>query len=115
MEKVIIRTKGMFDRCANQGEDYELWKNIYELMDGENAYVCKSKADEGKYIFIGLVDGEKNKDLFYLIEQDSMIGRYIGDWEKFEADWDAECYEMDGCIYLDAENIIQTEILKTIE
>lgn len=99
----------MLDRCAIQGEDHELWKNIYELMDDEIAYVCKSKAEKGKYIFGGLVDGEKNKDLFYLIEQDSMIGRYIGDWEEFEADWDAGCYEMDGCIYLDAESIALIE------
>lgn len=105
MEKVILRTKGMLDRCAIQGKDHELWKNIYELMDGEIAYVRKSMAEKGKYIFIGLVDGGKNKDLFYLIEQDSMIGRYIGDWEEFEADWDAGCYEMDGCIYLDLKDI----------
>ena len=42
MEKVILRTKGMLDRCAIQGKDHELWKNIYELMDGEIVYVRKS-------------------------------------------------------------------------
>lgn len=105
MEKVITRTKGMLDRCAIQGKDHELWKNIYELMDGEIAYVYKSGAEEGKYVFCGLADPGKNKDLFFLIEQDSMIGRYIGDWEEFEADWESGAYEPDGCIYLDLKDI----------
>lgn len=110
MGKAILRTKEMIDRCAIQGKDHELWKNIYELMDGEIAYVYKSKAEEGKYVFCGLSDPEKNKDLFFLIEQDSVIGRYIDDWEEFTVDWEAGRYEMDGCIYLDAGNITQTEI-----
>lgn len=66
MGKAILRTKEMIDRCAIQGKDHELWKNIYELMDGEIAYVYKSKAEEGKYVFCGLSDPEKNKDLFFL-------------------------------------------------
>ena len=81
-------------------------KTVYKASQ---PIVCKSMAMEGKYVFLGLADEEKNKDLFYLIEQDIMIGRYIGDWEEFEADWDAGCYEMDGCIYLDAESITLTE------
>ena len=105
MGKVILRTKETLDRCAIQGKDHELWKNIYELMDGEIAYVYKSEAEEGKYVFCGLADPGKNKDLFYLIEQDSMIGRYIGDWEEFEADWESGAYEPDGCIYLDLRDI----------
>ena len=109
MEKVILRTKGMLDRLDIQDEDCGIWKDIYDIMNGKAAYVKKSEAMEGKYVFCRLADAAKNKDLFYLIEQDSMIGRYIGDWEEFEADWDAGCYEMDGCIYLDAESIALIE------
>lgn len=110
MEKVILRTKGMLDRLDMPDEDRGIWKDIYDIMNGKAAYVKKSEAMEGKYVFLGLADEEKNKDLFYLIEQDSMVGRYIEDWEEFEADWDAGRYEMDGCIYLDAGNITQTGI-----
>ena len=108
MEKVILNGKKMLNKLVVKDDDSKLWENIYTFMDGEEAYVLKSK--EGEYVFLGLTDGEKNKDLFYLIEQDSMIGRYIGDWEEFEADWEAGCYEMDGNIYLDSEDITQTEI-----
>lgn len=110
MEKVILNGKKMLAKLDVQDEDRELWKSIYDLMDGEAAYVHKSRANDGKYVFCRLADAGKNKDLFYLIEQDRMIGRYIGDWEEFEADWEAGCYEMDGCIYLDSEDITQTEI-----
>lgn len=110
MEKVIINGKKMLDKLDIQDGDRKLWESIYDLMDGETAYVLKSRANDGKYVFCRLTDAGKNKDLFYLIEQDSVIGRYIGDWEEFEADWEAGCYEMDGCIRLDAEDITKTEI-----
>ena len=105
MKKVCLNTERMLDEANPQDDDYNLWKNIYELMDGEIAYVYKSEAEEGKYVFCGLADPGKNKDLFFLIEQDSMIGRYIGDWEEFEADWESGAYEPDGCIYLDLRDI----------
>lgn len=110
MKKVIINGKKMLDKLDIQDDDRKLWENIYAFMDGEEAYVLKNETKEGEYVFCGLADAGKNKDLFYLIEQDSVIGRYIGDWKGFEADWEAGCYEMDGCISLDAEDITQTEI-----
>ena len=42
MEKVILRTKGMIDRLDMPDEDRGIWKDIYDLMDGEIAYVCKN-------------------------------------------------------------------------
>ena len=101
MKKVCLNTERMLDEANPQDDDYNLWKKVYELMNGEDAFVYESSIEKGKWIFCGLVDGKKNKDLFYLIEQDSMIGRYIGDWEEFETDWESGAYEPDGCIYLD--------------
>ncbi|GAA6442542.1 hypothetical protein K170097C1_40890 [Hungatella effluvii] len=105
MKKVCLNTERMLDEANPQDDDYNLWKKVYELMNGEDAFVYESSIEKGKWIFCGLVDGKKNKDLFYLIEQDSMIGRYIGDWEEFEADWESGAYEPDGCIYLDLRDI----------
>lgn len=110
MKKVTLNGKKMIDKLDTQDDDRALWESIYKRMDGEPAYVLKSNAEEGKYVFCGLVDDEKNKELHYLIEQDGMIGRYIGDRESFDADWENGDYEVDGCIYLDSEDITQTEI-----
>ena len=85
MKEVILKTAGMFDEYEQQDKDYELWKSISEYMDGEVALVMESAAKDGKYVFLGLTDREKDKELFYMIEQDSMIGRYIGARELFEA------------------------------
>lgn len=103
MKKVILNTERLLDGCDIQDRDYELWKSIYEHMNGEIVFVTESVSEKGKYIFCGLADGEKNKELFYLIEQDSMIGRYIGDRESFEIEWGNGEYEPDGCIYLDLQ------------
>lgn len=105
MKKVCLNTERMLDEANPQDDDYNLWKKVYELMNGEDAFVYESSIEKGKWVFCGLVDGKKNKDLFYLIEQDSMIGRYIGDWKAIEADWENGDYEPDGCMYLDLRDI----------
>jgi len=104
VKKIVLNTERMLDGYDVQDGDYELWKSIYEHMNGETAFVMESVAEKGKYIFCGLVDDKKNKELFYLIEQDSMIGRYIGDREAFEIEWENGDYEPDGCIYLDLQD-----------
>ena len=64
MGKVILRTKETLDRCAIQGKDHELWKNIYELMDGEIAYVYKSEAEEESMSFVGWLIQERIRICF---------------------------------------------------
>lgn len=105
VKKIVLNTKRMLDGCDVQDGDYKLWQRIYEHMNGEAAFVMESVAEKGKYIFCGLVDDKKNKELFYLIEQDSMIGRYIEDRESFETEWEKGDYEPDGCIYLDLQDL----------
>ena len=101
MKEVILKTAGMFDEYDPQDKDYELWKSISEYMDGETALVMESAAKDGKYVFLGLTDREKDRELFYMMEQDSMIGRYIGGRELFEAEWEKGDYEPEGCICLE--------------
>lgn len=101
MKEVILKTAGMFEEYDPQDKDYELWKSISEYMDGETALVMESAAKDGKYVFLDLTDREKDKELFYMIEQDSMIGRYIGARELFEAEWEKGDYEPEGCICLE--------------
>ncbi len=101
MKKAILRTSGMFDKFNQQDTDYELWKSISEYMDGEGALVAKSSFEPEKYVFLGLADKEKDKELFYMIEQDSMMGGYINDRASFETAWKSGNYEPGGCIYLE--------------
>ena len=41
--------------------------------------------------------------LFYLIEQDGLIGRYIEDRKSFDEAWESGEYELDGIILLDSK------------
>ena len=77
-----LATAHMFDENNPEDSDYELWKSIAEYMDGENAYVVESIAMEGEYVFLGLCDRSKDKELAYMMEQDSMTGVFIDDREE---------------------------------
>lgn len=101
MKKVILRTSGMLDEYDPHDKDYELWKSIYAYMDGEVALVIESSLENKTYVFLGLIDREKDKELFYMIEQDSVIGVYIDDRASFEMAWKEGDYEPEGCIYLE--------------
>lgn len=78
-------------------------------MDSETALVIESSAIDGQYIFLGLTDAEKNKELSYMFEQDSMMGVFIDDREGFDKAWDSEEYEHDGCFYLEPQYLIFNE------
>ena len=103
IKKAKLKTKGMFDDCNPNEDDFVLWKTVEEYMNGEEALVAEAQAKEGEYVFLGLLDEEKDKELFYMMEQDSMTGMYIDDREAFDNDWEAGNYDRDGCMYLKAE------------
>ena len=103
IKKVKLKTKGMFDDCDPNEEDFDLWKSIEAYMDGEEALVAEAMAKEGEYVFLCLLDNEKDKELFYMMEQDGMTGMYIDDRESFDKDWDSKNYDRDGVMYLKAE------------
>ncbi len=103
MKKVILHAERMLDGHDSREDNYELWKTIYEFMNGETALVFERAANDGKYVFCGLVDREKNRELFYLIEQDGLIGRYIEDRKSFDEAWESGEYELDGIILLDSK------------
>ena len=103
IKKAKLKTKGMFDDCDPNEEDFALWKSIETYMDGEEALVAEAMAREGEYVFLCLLDNEKNKELFYMMEQDGMTGMYIDDRESFDKDWESQNYDRDGIMYLKAE------------
>lgn len=95
----------MFNDIPPDDPDYPLWEKIIAYMEGENALVIRSAINDGSYVFLGLQDKEKDKELHYLFEQDSMFGTYIDDREAFDKDWDSGDYEPDGCHYINPENV----------
>ena len=109
-----LATAHMFDGNNQEDPDYELWKNIAEYMDGENAYVVKSTDAKEEYIFIGLCDKRKDKELAYMMEQDSVIGAFIGDREGFETVWKSGEYECDGYFYIESKWIESIKSLREV-
>lgn len=107
--EVKLNTLHMFENEDKEDSDYPLWQKIAEFMNGEMALVIESSAIDGQYVFLGLTDAEKNKELFYMMEQDSSIGVFIDDREEFDKAWDSEEYEHDGCFYLEPQYLIFKE------
>ena len=105
IKKARLKTLDMFKDISPDDSDYQLWEKIAAYMDGEIALVIESSAEDGKYLLLALKDKEKDKELHYMMEQDSMFGLYIDDREQFDKDWDSNDYEPDGCHYLEAENV----------
>lgn len=104
VKKVILRISGMIDNYDEKDQDFSLWKSIAEYVDGQKAYVIDSYLN-GEYVFLGLVDEAKNKELHYMMEQDSMTGCFIDNRKKFEVAWDSGEYEKNECWHLKQENI----------
>lgn len=109
IKEVKLNTLDMFKNEDTRDCDYELWQKIAESMNGETALVIESGAIDGQYVFLGLTDAEKNKELFYMMEQDSVTGVFIDDREGFDKAWDSEEYEHDGCFYLEPQYLIFKE------
>lgn len=106
IQSVKLKTLHMFDEHDPNDVDYKLWKQIAAYMDGEIAWVIESASGDGRYLFLGLKDEAKNKELFYLIEQDHYIGCFINNREGFDKAWDLEEYEHEGCFYLEPEYLV---------
>lgn len=106
IRKAKLKTLHMFDNKEHNDRDYLLWKKIAEYIDGEIATVIESAVGDGKFVFLGLEDEKKNKELFYMMEQDSMMGAFIDDREEFDRTWDDGHYEPDNCFYLEPENVM---------
>lgn len=103
-----LNTLHMYDNYDKKDKDYPLWKKIAEYMNGEIAFVLEKGFDNKKeeYLFLGLKDCEKNKELHYMMEQDGMTGIFIDDREGFDQAWDNEQYEPDVCYYIESKYLI---------
>lgn len=104
--EVKLNTLHMFENEDKEDADYPLWKKITAYMDGEQALVMKSSLGDGNYVFLGLKDKEKDKELHYMMEQDGMMGTYLDDREEFDKDWESGEYSPDGTFYIEPKYLI---------
>lgn len=107
LREVKLKTLHMYDDYDPKQKDYLLWKKVAEYMDGEIALILdKGSACEDGYLFLALRDQVKDKELHYMMEQDSTIGCFINDRDGFDHAWDSENYDTGSCFYLEPQYLI---------
>lgn len=106
IREVKLNTLHMYDYITVNDKDYTLWKKIAEYMHGETALIIeKGFGSDTNNLFLALKDEEKDKELHYMMEQDSMTGTFIGDREGFDKAWNGGEYEQDCWFVLKPEYI----------
>lgn len=105
--KGVFHTKGLekesSDYERSTPEEREIWKRIFEALDGESGYVVPNYSGEG-YVFAGFDNDEKEKEFCWQVEQNPFSGQYINQRTEFDLDWDDEVYSMDGCLVIPEKN-----------
>ena len=109
MKIVKLSTAHMYDDHNPEEPDYLLWKSIAEYMDGERAMVMECYDNPEKYLLLWLCDIERDKELEYMMEQDSVTGRYIDNRQRFEKDWRIDKYDSEICVYLSQSDFVDID------
>lgn len=92
-------------------EETQIYKKVFDAMDGQKALVAPSYISSDEYHYMGLEDEAQHKEVAYLMEQDPMMGCYIDQREEFDRDYDSGNYVPDGIFCLKKE---QVEIIREI-
>lgn len=92
MQNGLLRTKTLVAELSAKSQDYYLYKTIYEFLDGQRGVFRQTVNRQDRFEFIALDSNEKNKELHYMLEQDSVNGKYIGNRMAFERVWAAGEY-----------------------
>nr|DAG14614.1 MAG TPA: hypothetical protein [Caudoviricetes sp.] len=109
MEKIklykgILHTADFTEEMAkaeDQNYSDEEIKIITDYMQAwDGAHVTLSNLLPEEYSVVGWPpeEDEKVKNAIYLMEQDPVFGMYVGDRERFDADWAAGEWEPSGSI-----------------
>lgn len=97
------RLKAMWPEAPES--DAQNWEKVYSMLDGQEALLVPSFFEQGEYIFIGLKDHERDKEVHYLMEQDSEVGCYIGQRADFDRDYDKGEYSRDVNFCLKSDQV----------
>lgn len=101
------RLKAMWPEAPEN--DAQNWEKVYSMLDGQEALLVPSFLEKGEFIFIGLRDHERDKEVSYLMEQDSEVGCYINQREEFDRDYNSGDYSRDVqfCLKSDQVEVIE--------
>ena len=85
--------------------DVRNWGKAYSMLDGQEALLIPSWYEKDEFIFVGLKDHERDKEVAYLMEQDSEVGCYIDQREDFDRDYDSGNYSRDVQFCLKSDQV----------
>ena len=100
------RLKAMWPEAPES--DAQNWEKVYSMLDGQEALLFPSLFEKGEFVFLELRNHEQNKEVHYLMEQDSEVGCFINQREKFDQIYDSENYsqDFDFCLKSDQVEVI---------
>ena len=119
----ILRTANITEEEIEAGSvgeftdsDIENMLKAYRVIDGAKVFISLEplRGEDSEYPLIGWNDDvdEKMKMFFYYLEQDSFMGCYQDDFERFSKEWYSKEYEQNGCISFKPVNV---EIIETVK
>lgn len=103
------RLKDMYPEAPES--DAQNWGKVYSMLDGQEALLVPSFHEKGEFIFIGLKDHERDKEVSYLMEQDSEVGCFINQQEEFDRVYDSGDYSRDVQFCLKSDQVELVEEL----
>jgi hypothetical protein len=85
--------------------DVENYIQMYAMMDGQKAIMCSSPRYDDYLSFLGLADNRVDKEVSYLMEQDSLFGAFVGDRDSFDEVYDSGEYSRDASFMIDKQHV----------
>lgn len=86
-------------------DDARNLEKVFSLMDGQKAVMCPSLGDGDDYSFCGIADKSVDREVSYLLEQDSWCGCYINEREDFDKEYDSGEYSRDVQFCIEKEYV----------
>ncbi len=78
-----------------EDSDAQNYVKIFALMDGQKAVMCPALTGDSALSFCGIADKGVDREVSYLLEQDSECGCFIDNREDFDREYDSGEYSRD--------------------
>jgi hypothetical protein len=88
----ITKEKIIEDYIDCEDSDIENLMKVFAMMDGQKAIMCTQLRGDDELTFLGIADNQTDKEVAYLLEQDSFFGAYIDQRDSFDEAYDSGEY-----------------------
>lgn len=104
-----VKTQITFGEASE--DDINNWLKSYQSFDGVYVYLTHSEGSE--YGLMGWPEESDKKVMMavYYMEQDSLMGTYLDDFERFKGNWDSQEYDSDAAITFPADQVEVIQVL----